>query len=425
MSSDTLPTPTELLPFRQIAKRLSEAHIRADERAKVTHEHFNVFTTVLKASDEVRLHTRFIHCLLDPKGSHDCGTLFLNLFFETLNRLPGLNHDGEQSTFGVPDKNLVWTVHKEAFRADFGQMDILLECKGHGIAIENKIDANEHRMDQLISYANYLESHSSVVSPLVIYLTLHGKESYTAGDKSYLRISYAVHILEWLEKCLQATYQIIPINQVLLQYRQVVRQITNKTLNAESMKEIVKFVRDNPDIIRFRSEIADAANEAIQQIWNEIEGKIRKSCPKGYAIRVGNPYPGGRFGNETSDVLIITALDGSVLWNAPFEIWIEHDNIDNSGENGELGIGVRQSTDPIPNDLIKALKEVNVPGNVEDENRYPLGCRTIMRGLDDKNILVSAERLDTDIIWEYVNNVEKAFRECTDQHAHLNPIQGE
>jgi hypothetical protein len=61
MSSVTLPTPKEWLLFPQIAKRLSEAHIRAEERAKVTHEHFNVFTTVLKATDEV--------CIRHPDGA--------------------------------------------------------------------------------------------------------------------------------------------------------------------------------------------------------------------------------------------------------------------------------------------------------------------------------------------------------------------
>ncbi len=404
MSSVTLPTPKEWLLFPQIAKRLSEAHIRAEERAKVTHERFNVFTTMLKATDEVRLHTRFIHCLLDPKGSHDCGALFLNLFFQTLNESPGFDHDGKKSTFDVPDKNLEWTVHKEAFRADFGQMDILLECKGHGIAIENKIEANEHRIDQLLSYANYLECQSLEVSSLVIYLTLHGKESYTAGGRSYLRISYAEHIMEWLKKCLQATYQIIPINQVLIQYRQVVRQLTNKTLNADSMKEIVKFVRDNPDIIRFRSEIANAAEEAIRQIWNEIEEAIVQSCYRaGYKIRAGDAYKGGLFKNG-SDVLIITPPKNSSLSGAPFEIWIEQDQ-----DSCNLDIGLVAGREPgMSPDFIEKMRK-NPIFQVEFNDRYPLGWKTLICGIDDKNIPDSASALNVKAIWDYVEKVQEAY----------------
>jgi hypothetical protein len=411
MSAVTLPTPKELLPFTQIAKLLLEAHIRAEERAEVTHERFNVFTTVLKATDEVCLHTRFIHCLLDPKGSHDCGALFLNLFFDTINGAPvsGTVESKAVSTEGF--ENTDWTLYKEASRSGFGQMDILMESSKFGIAIENKIGAREQD-NQVLSYASYLENKFKTNS-LVIYLTLDGKESYTAGDRSYLRISYAEHILQWLEKCLQATYQIIPINQVILQYRQVVRQLTNKTLNTEKMQKIVEFVRANPDIIRFRAEIAEAAKLAIQEIWNEIEEKIRKSCPKGYEIRVDNPCLGGLFGKGTSCGLMIIPPKDSSLSAAPFEVCIEHDEISETLEKGELGVGLVRRADPVkPPDLIDRIA-LHISREANHNQRYPLGWMTLRRGLDDKKIVVSADSLDTGIIWKYVADVEKALQECT------------
>lgn len=409
MSSDTLPTPTELLPFRQIAEQLSVAHILAEKHAKETHERFNVFTTVLKATDEVRLHTRFIHCLLDPKGSHDCETLFLNLFFETINNSP-ISGTAERKAFSTEGfNNTDWTLYKEASRSGFGQMDILMKSSKFGIAIENKIGAVEQDK-QVLSYANYLENRYRTNS-IVIYLTLDGKESYTAGDKSYLCISYANHILEWLEKCLQATDQIIPINQVLIQYRQVVRQLTNRTLNTKNMQKIVDYVRANPDIIRFRSEIKQATDQAIQEIWNEIEEKIRKSCPVGYGIREGDRINGGCFG-EGSNELIITTPGDSSLSDSPFEIWIEHDEILETLENGELSVGLVRRTDPvIPPDFIDRIA-LHISREANHNLRYPLGWMTLWRGLDDKHIVVSADSLDTGIIWKYVEDVEKALREC-------------
>lgn len=89
----TIPS-SALEQLRVVGQMFDADRIRADERARVTHERFNIFTTLLKEEDEVRLHTRFIHCLLDPAGFHDCGTLFLDLFLAALKKLPGENHEG-------------------------------------------------------------------------------------------------------------------------------------------------------------------------------------------------------------------------------------------------------------------------------------------------------------------------------------------
>ncbi|MBX0332941.1 PD-(D/E)XK nuclease family protein [Pontibacter sp. HSC-14F20] len=47
-------------------------------------EGFNIFSVLRSHSDEVRVHSRFIAELLNPKGSHGQGTLFLNLFLNEL-----------------------------------------------------------------------------------------------------------------------------------------------------------------------------------------------------------------------------------------------------------------------------------------------------------------------------------------------------
>ena len=41
---------------------------------------FNLFTTLLNKGDEVRLHSRFIASLLNPKGLHYQDSLFLEIF---------------------------------------------------------------------------------------------------------------------------------------------------------------------------------------------------------------------------------------------------------------------------------------------------------------------------------------------------------
>ena len=91
-------TQQALGALKTLSGQIHELQLRSEERLKAQHGRFNVFTTLLSAHDEVRLHTRFIYELLNPKGTHDCGNHFLKLFFETLTAHPALSHDGSKSS---------------------------------------------------------------------------------------------------------------------------------------------------------------------------------------------------------------------------------------------------------------------------------------------------------------------------------------
>src|SRR5438034_3421349 len=123
MNEPTFPTRA----LEQLLEMLREAQARADERAKVTHERFNVFTTLLEANDEVRLHTRFLHCLLNPQGWHDCDARFLKLFFDTLKKRPALDHEGKKTPIDFPDPDESWKTENEFHIPDVGRIDILLK----------------------------------------------------------------------------------------------------------------------------------------------------------------------------------------------------------------------------------------------------------------------------------------------------------
>lgn len=306
----------------KLMKLLTDARTRAEERSRVTHERFNVFTTLLSAHDEVRLHTRFLHCLLDPQGTHDCKGLFLELFFATLVEHPPLDHDGKTPMAWEPVPTLdTWTVQKEASVSE-GQIDLLLECAKCGIAIENKIWAGE-QADQLSRYARYLSRRHGPRGRL-IYLTLDGKGAGSHGDSPYLRISYVGHILPWLEKCLQASYSFIPINQVLLQYREVVRQLTGQTLNAALMDTIANFILQYPDIIRQQPQIAAGINQAKIVFLDRLAGGVQQGAPIGYQVRLRPDMGQLSFGQHDNGALIITPPPMSPLHGAAFEIWVEH-----------------------------------------------------------------------------------------------------
>jgi hypothetical protein len=85
-------------------------------------ESFNIFSTLHKANDERRLHSRYIAALLQPKGSHGNKDLFLKNFIQVVgeqlenywkkNDLKGLvdiniqfNNFLDEETFNLIDEN--------------------------------------------------------------------------------------------------------------------------------------------------------------------------------------------------------------------------------------------------------------------------------------------------------------------------------
>lgn len=55
-----------------------------DDIAFITGERFNIFQILGLSTSEVRLHSAFIAELLNPKGTHGLGDVFLRLFIELL-----------------------------------------------------------------------------------------------------------------------------------------------------------------------------------------------------------------------------------------------------------------------------------------------------------------------------------------------------
>lgn len=99
-------------------------------------KHFNVFTTLLKNSDEVYLHSRFISTLLDPKGPLGLDTKPLELFLELIG-----------SDFKVSDSTIV--TPNASNWIEEGDIDILIEDteKNFAIIIENKIYSGDNNSD--------------------------------------------------------------------------------------------------------------------------------------------------------------------------------------------------------------------------------------------------------------------------------------
>lgn len=154
------------------------------EKEKSEASCFNIFSTLRVEKKETKTHSAFIASLLDAHESHSQGRLFLDRFLELCADLhedlaPKLN------TY----KNEDWHVKTED-STDQGRLDIILRNYNSRflIVIENKIYAYE-QPGQLERYNRWLSNHKNW-GGLLLFLTLDGSESRTAGPYPYKKLAY-------------------------------------------------------------------------------------------------------------------------------------------------------------------------------------------------------------------------------------------
>jgi PD-(D/E)XK nuclease superfamily protein len=319
-----------LYSLKTLSKQISYLQLKLEAEEKVLHNRFNVFTTLLQAHDEVRLHTRFLHMLLNPEAHHDCNRLFLDLFLNTLSDMPVLGHADESSLNSQlldKIKNDKFVYGKNEYSAgEFGQFDIYLEFENSIILIENKIYAGEQD-NQLERYATFLEEQKKKQT-LLLYLTLDGKASDSAHGHQYYRISYKEHILTWLNQCLKNTYNYININQSIQQYKQVIESLLGIQYGSKIMDKVAEFLKENPEIIKnwpnlvaareqlYRENIKVFFNELLVALKDEPEDKRLTICE-----RPGMDGPSFEF-DPHCGFKVTPSLD-NFMTEFKFEIWIE------------------------------------------------------------------------------------------------------
>ena len=126
-----------------------------DEINSLTGANYNVFNVLKLHTDEVRLHSRFIGDLLNPKGKHGRGGVFLELFLEqiqtSLNGNMEKNFSSENAKVYI--EKSIGLINDE--KTEGGQIDLMIEDIQHNrIIIENKIYAID-QPKQLLRYYNY------------------------------------------------------------------------------------------------------------------------------------------------------------------------------------------------------------------------------------------------------------------------------
>ena len=215
---------------------------------------FNLFTLMLKASDEVNLHSKFIAELLNPQGSHHQGRLFLELFLEEVK-------------LKIPNDRV--DIYREKYN-----IDILLEFTEYAVILENKIYTKDHssqlsRYLKKIEFIGYKQSNISL-----LYLTLFGEKPIEKNIRDRaICISYKKEICSWIERSIEMVTDIPVLYGSLLQYLYLIQSLTNQSHQKGFLMEIKELLLKNDNlkhIIEIEEAVSEAKIEVQLNFWQTL-----------------------------------------------------------------------------------------------------------------------------------------------------------
>ena len=205
---------------------------------------FNVFSALNICSDEVRLHSRLLATLLNPKANHGLENEFLKSFLIAL---------------GLPEDYITYCKEQiverpigEVTEATGGRIDIILEDRGHAVIIENKIYAGD-QPNQLLRYHNYGVKTFGENNFKLVYLTLYGNKSSpdSLGGENFefIKFSYAQDVLKLLKKLMKSKPK-KPVHRTIKDYITIIKQLTHQDMDTKYQQSIIEeaIKSDNIDV---------------------------------------------------------------------------------------------------------------------------------------------------------------------------------
>lgn len=243
------------------------------KRAFPTYSRFNVFRALREEHDEVRVHSRFIAALIDPRH-HSLGVEFLRAFLNELS----LSTTG-QDAFNVDTAR----VQTESMGIDI----LISNGRKRALIIENKIYASDQHRQLRRYYEQAIEDYDEV---FMAYLTLDGREAGEASLDGLDReiaskiknVSYAFHIRSWLRNIEQIAVRDPYLRESVSQYSSLVDKLTGHDFDKGYMSQLVDVLLTN-DHIKYARDIRAAYTKALvrlqNRIWTEVLSTIQSSYP--------------------------------------------------------------------------------------------------------------------------------------------------
>lgn len=235
---------------QQLLSGVSHLSKHYRELERISGANFNIFRIINVSSDELK-HSSFVAELLNPKGSHGQGTIFLKLFIEELGITPFHCDDASVEI----EKSIGKVTEEEG-----GRLDIYInDNRGNAVVIENKIYADD-QPNQLIRYYQFNPQH-------VYYLTLDGKSATPKSThceslklesgEHYKTISYQSDIINWLELCRKEAAQLPLLREGISHYINLIKYLTGQSTNKAMRDEIIEIAMQSEQSLRSAADISN------------------------------------------------------------------------------------------------------------------------------------------------------------------------
>ena len=223
-------------------------------------------------TDEMGL-SRCIASLLDPKGRHGQGRVFLDALLKRV---------GSVSDWATNTDNCVVIMEKQAN----GQrrIDIYLDFQKDGIiGIENKPWAGDQGQ-QLADYAAYLEKEAGLKKWLLIYLSNRdpSKESIGTSEREeyeksghYVRLTYA-DLIKWLEEC-ACKSKATNVRVFIEELAKIIRTSINGELDMSEEQEIKSIILKSTENLASAFQISNTINAVREELLKLLRIELESS----------------------------------------------------------------------------------------------------------------------------------------------------
>ncbi|OFZ52800.1 MAG: hypothetical protein A3D92_13865, partial [Bacteroidetes bacterium RIFCSPHIGHO2_02_FULL_44_7] len=224
------------------------------------------FFSILQASRAELKHSNFLGWILDPKGTHGFGDLFLRKF------LRDIFSDEKAVSYSQFDVD-GFDLRDVEIRREWKHIDIVIIHAEFIVIIENKIDAQDHS-DQLKRYRNTVEESFPNHKKVFVYLTPHGTVANdTESNRLYVHYSYE-SVSDALERILEIYQE--SLNDKVVHYLQDYLTILRRELmKSDQLNDLaVKVYKAHKEAFDF---ILENRPDAAAELYQYFETQIRDS----------------------------------------------------------------------------------------------------------------------------------------------------
>ncbi|MXY51295.1 MAG: hypothetical protein F4Y86_02015 [Gammaproteobacteria bacterium] len=237
-------------------RRLRNRHqVRRDSGSQ-----FNIFATLRSSSDEVNLHSRFLHALLDRREP-DGQRKNLEDFLTTVAKVEG------------------FPTYRASVGREIDNIDLLIQShdQKQALVIENKIWAGDQEQ-QLWRYWKKLRRRGYPCGGIhLLYLTPFGDppSAQSIGNLQCSRVSYRDHLPRWLARCGHRAWREPALRESIVQYLDLILNLTN---SHPYMNDLKNLCLDDENLILAQDltrAIVEAKTDLIVPFWSTMDQQIR------------------------------------------------------------------------------------------------------------------------------------------------------